>query len=520
MSPRKFFRSREAIQRIVLRVCTSVGISVFLLLCSQANAQFVPSVYESTTGPLPEQDFVWPNIDLSVDESPTASEEEVEQVAFEPPFPSASSVEKTGQTNFAPITSFNASPCDLQARHCDACDVCGDFFRIRQSTYQAGGWWQQGVTLNPDDPRNRLNAPVLFNDRANDYQMNQLYFYAGKTASVDGSQWDWGGRIDLNYGTDSRFVTVPGLEEHDDRTPRWNSETSDYGLAVPQVYVDLGTPIGPYGSTIRLGHFYALGGYETFAAPENFFYSHAYTYLYGEPFTHSGGMWFGKLTPTLSAAVAGTTGWDSLYTDLSEWGVRAGLLKTFNAGKTTIALTGHGGDDFTGIRTAAGTSAAPRAWASLVMKHFLSPNLYYVLQGDYGYQQDAVVVLDNGNNTVGFGDANWYGINQYLVYQWNQKWSAGMRVEWFRDDGNSRVGLPIEYVNGGPAFNGSDYFSLTTGINYKPHPSVLLRTELRYDSSDVESNPAIPGGVAGIHPFDDRSDDDQLTIAMDAILMF
>ena len=165
---------------------------------------------------------------------------------------------------------------------------------------------------------------MLFNDRANDYQLNQLYFFLGKEVQTDGTNWDIGGRVDVMYGTDSRFVTVPGWEEHTDRTPRLNSESSDYGIALPQTYVDFGTPAGPYGSTVRVGHFYALGGYETFAAPDNFFYSHAYTYTYGEPFTHSGVMWFGKVSPAMAVAVAGTTGWDSLYSDDDEWGFRAG----------------------------------------------------------------------------------------------------------------------------------------------------------------------------------------------------
>lgn len=230
--------------------------------------------------------------------------------------------------------------CDLQTHHGEGCASC----RQRRSPLDAssffyGGWLQQGVTLNPDDPRNRLNAPVLFNDRSNDYQLNQLYFYWGKEARTDGENWDWGGRVDVTYGTDSRFVTVPGLEKHDDRTRRWNSESSDHGLALPQAYFDIGTPIGPYGSTIRAGHFYALGGYETFAAPDNFFYSHAYTFLYGQPFTHSGAMWFAKLRPTLPVAVAGTTGWDSLYSDSDEWGVRAGMMKKSIDGRTSLALT-------------------------------------------------------------------------------------------------------------------------------------------------------------------------------------
>ncbi len=409
---------------------------------------------------------------------------------------------------------------EFQPLHCRTCDLQEQRWGFNRRPFQLGGWIQQGVTLNPDSPRNHSNAPVLFNDRSNDYQLNQFYVYAGKQVQVDGTGWDWGARVDLNYGTDSRFVTVPGLEKHNDRTRKWNSETSKFGLAMPQAYLDIATPLGPYGSTFRAGHFYALGGYETFAAPDNFFYSHSYTYVYGEPFTHSGGMWHAKLTPTLSVAVAATTGWDSFYNELDGWGTRFGIVKELNEGQTTIALTAHTGDDFTGITTSQGTSYDSRTWASIVLKHYLNTKLYYVFQGDYGRQEQAVIKLDNSNNTIAFDAGQWWGLNQYLVYQISHQWSSGMRVEWFRDDGNSRVGVPIEYVNSGPAFLGSDYYAITGGVNYKPHPNVLFRNEIRWDGSDVQSNASVPGGIAGIRPFDDRSDQDQLTIAMDLIVLF
>jgi hypothetical protein len=436
-----------------------------------------------------------------------------EQAAFE----NGSAVGDEAQ----PRRSAMLCSCDLQTHH-GTCPACNQRQRtwLNDSSFFAGGWLQQGVTLNPDDPNNRLNAPVLFNDRSNDYQLNQLYFYLGKESQIDGTNWDWGARFDLNYGTDSRFVTVPGLEEHDDRTPRWNSETSDYGLALPQAYLDIGTPIGPYGSTIRVGHFYALAGYETFAAPDNFFYSHSYSYLYGQPFTYSGAMWFAKLRPTVAGAVAVTTGWDSLYSEGDEWGIRAGLMKKSIDDRTTLALSGYAGNEFTGITTLGGPQDDARVWANLVLRHYLQPKLYYVLELEFGRQDGAVVVLDTLNNTIGFDDGQWWGINQYLVHQFNECWSAGLRVEWFRDEGNSRVGVPIEYDPGGPVFDGNDYFELTAGLNWRPHSRVLLRQEIRWDNSDVKSNPNVPGGIAGIRPFDDRSDDNQLTIATDLILNF
>ena len=418
--------------------------------------------------------------------------------------------------------SIATCSCNMNAHHDSVCTDCGVGYQswFDHPLLQSGGWIQQGATLNPDSPSNRSNAPVLFNDRANDYQLNQLYLFLGKQVRADGYHWDIGGRFDILYGTDARFVTVPGLEEHKDRTPKWNSETDDYGLAVPQAYVDVATPLGAFGSTLRLGHFYSFGGYETFTAPDNFFYSHAYTYLYGEPFTQSGAMWFGNFGPSTAGAVAVTTGWDSLLSDGDEWGLRGSLMRKMNGGRTSLTFNASVGNDFTGISDTNGSRDATRAWASIVMKHTLSRQMHYVLQTDFGHQDDAVVVLDGASSTVDFDSAQWYSLNQYLIYQLNQAWSAGMRAEWFRDQGNSRVGVPIEYANGGPVFNGNDYFELTGGVNWRPHSNVTLRNEVRWDASTVRSNPAIPGGIAGIRPFNDRSDKDQITIGFDLIVLF
>ena len=53
---------------------------------------------------------------------------------------------------------------------------------------------------------------------------------------------------------------------------------------MPQAYAE----VGYNDLTVKVGHFYTIIGYEVVPAPDNFFYSHAYTMQYGEPFTHTG----------------------------------------------------------------------------------------------------------------------------------------------------------------------------------------------------------------------------------------
>ena len=120
----------------------------------------------------------------------------------------------------------------------DGCGQCGDGVlsmcggggianyrkgRVQYGDFAFYGWLAQGFTINPDDPNDRFNGPLTFNDRSNEYQLNQLYFAFENIVDRCGCDWDLGGRVDLLYGTDYFFTQAAGLETHSDGTPKWNS---------------------------------------------------------------------------------------------------------------------------------------------------------------------------------------------------------------------------------------------------------------------------------------------------------
>ena len=73
-----------------------------------------------------------------------------------------------------------------------SCGPLGSFLEC--NGIKVGGWLAQGFTWNPDSPRNRFNFPLTFNDRSNDYQLNQFYLYAERAVNTEGCCWDFGGR--------------------------------------------------------------------------------------------------------------------------------------------------------------------------------------------------------------------------------------------------------------------------------------------------------------------------------------
>jgi hypothetical protein len=366
-------------------------------------------------------------------------------------------------------------------------------------------WISSGFTGNPDDPDNESNLPVTFNDRANEYLLNQLYLSVGRNVATSGNYWDAGGRVDLLFGSDYFFTTAVGLETRDDGSPRWNSDgprnggtAAIYGLAMPQAYAEFYAPIGT-GVNIKAGHFYTTIGYESVMAPENFFYSHAYTMQYGEPFTHTGMLFDWAAGSRLNMHAGFTRGWDTWEDPNSDLGFLGGFSWTSPSKLATVALTVHtSNEDIAAVRN--------RSVYSLVYTRQIGGNIRYVLQHDFGTEEGAEIGQGNTPET-----AKWYGLNQYLFYEVTEKFTIGTRIEWFRDQDNARVlALPVESLA-----IGGNYTALTVGANWALSDRLTLRPEMRWDWSDV-SVPSL--GRTGM--YNDFRDDDQFTLGSDLIYRF
>jgi len=331
-------------------------------------------------------------------------------------------------------------------------------------------WLSQGVTFNSESPRNRSNYPVGFNDRSNDYQLNQLYLVIAREVDDCRRQWDVGGRVDLLYGTDWRYVAARGLERHRDLSPKWNAQ--DYGLAMPQCYMEVLAPLGT-GVKVKLGHFYSILGYENAQATQNFFYSHSLMRQFAEPFTHTGLLGSTQLGNfTVQAGM--TRGWDNWEAYGDNLGVLAGISWTSADCWTAVSFALHWGPE----QQTAADDDHPRTAYSLVWQQRLSERLLYVFQHDWGVQAGHAQL----------GHVGWYGINQYLFYTIDECWKLGMRLEWFRDDDRTRV-TPQQPLRG------ADYYQASLGLNYAPGRRMVVRPEVRWDWIDAQGFSPFAGGT-------------------------
>jgi hypothetical protein len=369
---------------------------------------------------------------------------------------------------------------------------------------KVGGWANAGITYNANNPSNNFNGPVTFGDRNGEFQLNQLNLFVQRAVAAEGDAWDFGGRFDAMFGTDAIFTQAYGVPAVDvnngsvKNRGNWDlallNDNRFYGLALPQAYAEIYAPVGN-GLNIKVGHFYTPIGYETVPAPDNFFYSHAYTMQYGEPFTHTGVM--GNYNVDSNWALMGgvttgsaTGGWDGTFNQqLGNWGGLAGTTWTSTDKNTSANISGTFGDT---------SEQSSKKWGiySIVLKHNITEKTHLMLQHDHGYANG---VLLNGTSK----DAQWYGINMHLTYDLKDNLTAGIRPEWFSDPNGFRVWSPgrisaassngvNSYASGGGGLGnysnsnsntglGSDYYAITAGLNWKPVKWLNIRPNIRYD---------------------------------------
>lgn len=367
-----------------------------------------------------------------------------------------------------------------------SCDL-GDPFAIlgECNNFKMGGWFQFGY-------HNKNLA--LFNSRKHEAQLHQGWLYAEK--SIDPSQgFGIGGRVDYLYGTDGPDTQAFGIDNsHWDNS--WD-HGADYGHAIPQAYMEVG-----YGDlTAKIGHFYTLIGYEVVSAPDNFFYSHAYTMYNSEPFTHTGALLTYQSNEFVELYGGYVMGWDSGFEDNGD-AVLGGSSVTLSDAITVTST-------FTVGRFADNSGGDERGYmSSTVVDVALTEQLNYVLQAD---------VLDT-EDVSGVTVRNTAGLNQYLLYTVGDCLSLGSRFEWWNVDADSQgfYGSAAPAGLASVATGDYDIYALTLGANIKPHANLIFRPEIRWDWVNGNENDLALADISLL----EGGRDEQTTFGIDAIILY
>jgi hypothetical protein len=397
--------------------------------------------------------------------------------------------------------------CDNGEEPCQLLNgLLSDCFKER-TRIRMYGHLEQGYTVNVDSPTDRLNFGRLFDDRSNDYRLNQLVVTMERALDTEHPEcFDWGFKVQTLVGTDARFIHYLGILDN------FTDDAVQPDLVEAHVLMHL--PILTEGGVdIKAGHFVTLHGAEVIYALGNPLYSHSYIFNFGIPFKHTGVLAITHLTDWLDVHSGLVSGINTGFDDNNDaWSFHGGLGMKFNDDRVVMMHSLHIGpenDDFFAI---------------------VPPNVN--ANGDLRVIYDGVITVKIGCKLtsitdVNFGrdygfDAYWYGTAQYFIYQLNDRISPILRIESWRDEDGfaaAKFGENDDFIdlqrgevtaidpvtgNAGAA----TYTALTVGVNIKATDCLLLRPEVRWD------------WASGAAAFNDFSDSQQMTIGMDAILKF
>jgi hypothetical protein len=336
------------------------------------------------------------------------------------------------------------------------------------------GWVQTSFTPSTDAVS---NEPMTFNDRANEFLMQQAWVRLGQRVVTSGTTTPTVGfEIDMLAGSDYRFTLPRGL---------WTSQLLNstgannlYGVDLVQQYASLYVPTLFHGVEFRLGRVYSpitpLESNEGVSSP---LLSRSYMFNF-DPFTHCGLAAYVTLSPTWTALAMLANGNDVYFGDPSEELRFVGNLKwtqpgggrnvleldaTMGRGKFVTAFPfprATGGATSTEPLGRNNSNVVDGAWT-----HVFSP----VLTGNvcvlFGYQTNVPGIARPNN----YGTATWFSTTQFLTYTISPRLTAVMRTEAFDDFQGQRTG-----------FEGV-YLAATAALVFKPRPDIQLRQEVRYD---------------------------------------
>lgn len=373
------------------------------------------------------------------------------------------------------------------------------------------GYVEGGITGNLTGSTAGTNWGRLFDDRANQFLLNQASILFTKPLDPNAEGLDFGFTFQPMYGSDARYTHLIGLFD------RSSDDRNQLTFIEADLLMHLPTIGG--GSDVKLGIFPSSLSAETTVPTTNPFYSHSYIFNFGVTVAHTGIFTATHLTPLVDLYLGVDSGnQTTLFRNgdnndsAAGW---AGLGLNLMDGNLTVLWLNHFGPE--------NPRGTLNQQGRLVDDSFRSESTITTI---WKYSDSLTLTTDlNLAHEDGFS-ANAYGIAQYASYTINDMFTFQFRGELWRDDKGFFVGAfprsldPLNALAGRP--NGSlslfptpaTYGEITLGLNIKPTvpgplSAVMFRPEIRYDTT-----------LNNARPFDNGRKKNQFTIAADAIVSF
>jgi len=315
-----------------------------------------------------------------------------------------------------------------------------------------GGHVAVSYNYNFNNPESRANRLRVFDDKANQFDINQAELWIEKPTTTE-SPIGFG--LDFLIGRDAKKVHSLGLgiSSGDDPT---KSDVFD----LLQAYVTYKAPIGN-GLDLKAGKFVTLHGAEVIRRTGDYQISRSLAFGFAIPFTHTGLVATYPFTDWLTVTAGIVNGWDNTDDNNNDKSFH-GMATITPIKDLTVTLGGTWGAELDN------RNGPKRGLLDLVATYKPISPLTLTLNYDYGVQDEA---FGPGTQT-----ARWHAIVGYATYDLTDKFSVGVRGEYFIDENGFRLpgATPSERLNVWE-------FTLTT--RYKLFDHLFASVEYRHDQA-------------------------------------
>jgi Putative beta-barrel porin-2, OmpL-like. bbp2 len=393
--------------------------------------------------------------------------------------------------------------------------------------FQISGAAQASYTYNLNYPGTNNNQLRIFDTQANSFSADVFQLMVERPANADSALDRVGFRARVNFGAQSRFSRA--------RT-NYQPGTDNSELDLQEVYGEYLAPIGN-GLKIQFGKINTLIGLEVINSWENPNFSRSFTFGLAQAFTETGVRFTYPFASWATLAVGLVNGWDNIEDNNKSKTVTWNLNLTPHEKFGFIVYGSYGSEQSnnnaifsnaavggcTSVGVPAGSPGCDPQAKRLVIGSLITfkptDKDTLILEPYYGNEENASVYSSSQN-------ARWNALLAYFTHDVNDQTqphalSVRVRGEIFEDAGGARsctggqnfnggTNVCAQDAGGGPSPGGfgpgGNLFNFATGLGqpqtlwegtftlqYKPAPSLMTRTEFRYDKSN--HNVFLDGGA-------------------------
>lgn len=357
-------------------------------------------------------------------------------------------------------------------------DVLGHPGRhAKDAEVQEYGWLDMGYSYSSAGTGLLAIAPDP-NRFGREFLLNQAALVLAKPLQQD--RLSLGFYVQVFAGADAALLQGPG--DIQSTNPR-------FGATFRQLNASVHLPVLTDGGVdVILGRMGTWMGYESYMAPNRPLYSLSYQWNFAEDGADTGLWTVWHLSERCDFRYALTLGSNTFFTLRGDAPCHLGQINYALDKRTQMTSTLLIGNQAIG-NVIPYTMGKLDTVVELRLRRTWRERFSEVLQANLGW--------DQGVPLVGLGE--WYGVLAISEIRLTRRLDALLRLEWFDDRNGTRTGLA------------TNYYALTSGVNFRPRPWITLRPELRGDCAGA---PAF-GSLDSIHRHAS-----QLTAALECLLRF